>query len=82
VECSASTGNLIYLIAKHLESIVTKRSFDYPYSLVVGNDLVGLNKETNEQVNLRFYLCPLRTPVTTSSIRTFDCDAGCVENFV
>jgi hypothetical protein len=78
-ECSASKGNYIYLEGKDLETIVTKSSFHYDYSLDNGNDLTGKNRETNEEVHLRYYLCPLRTPNTISEGRVFDCDNGCVE---
>jgi hypothetical protein len=69
------------LIGKDLGGIVTKKSFNYGYSLIEGNDLVGKNEDNNE-VHLRLYLCPLRSPNTASSERTFDCDDGCVEYYV
>jgi hypothetical protein len=81
--CSAPKGNLIYLFGMDLGRIVTKKSFNYGYSLLEGNDLVGKNEDNNNEVHLRFYLCPLRFPNTdSSSERIFDCDDGCVEYYV
>jgi hypothetical protein len=70
------------LEGKDLGTIVTKKSFAYAYSLVNPDDLIGKNRERNEEVHLRYYLCPLRIPVTISFERTFDCDEGCVECYV
>jgi hypothetical protein len=69
------------LEGRDLKTIVTKNSFHYTYSLVNPNDLVGKNKEADE-VHLRYYLCPLRTPNTNGEGRVFDCDEGCVEYYV
>jgi hypothetical protein len=81
-ECSGSKGNYIYLEGMDLKTIVTKNSFHYDYSLINENDLIGKNRETNEEVHLRYYLCPLRTPDTNEEERMFDCDEGCVEYYV
>jgi hypothetical protein len=78
-KCGAEWGNLIYLDGLNLSLIVDKTSFNYDYSLINWNDLVGFNRINNSQVFLREYLCPLRKGTKTNE---FDCDKGCYEYLV
>jgi hypothetical protein len=70
--CSASKGSNIYIETDNLENIDFENSFDYNYvsSLKINsNELYG--SESNSDINLRKYLCPLQK--FNSGVDGFEC---------
>jgi hypothetical protein len=57
--CSASVGSNIYIESDNLNAAISSSAFTYNYDSVNSNELYG--SESNSDISLRKYLCPLQT---------------------
>jgi hypothetical protein len=62
INCKATHGKNIYINSKTLTNSITSTTFNYNYSLISGEELIGNdNRDLSSDIQLKKFLCPLYT---------------------